>query len=93
MEVGRAGLLTDRIPDLTKGRAHCVSRGQSEYDTADIGYVLTTLHIAMRAFSGNMNFEESLVWVVNEGGDADTNGAVAGALLGASDGIGAIPER
>ncbi|MDE2824245.1 MAG: ADP-ribosylglycohydrolase family protein, partial [Chloroflexota bacterium] len=27
------------------------------------------------------------------GGDADTNAAIAGALLGAADGLGAIPPR
>jgi ADP-ribosylglycohydrolase len=30
---------------------------------------------------------------VNAGGDTDTNGADAGAVLGARDGIGAIPPR
>lgn len=63
------------------------------YDASGSGYVLTTLHIAMRAFFSKLNFEETLCWVVNEGGDADTNGAVAGALLGARDGLNAIPER
>jgi ADP-ribosylglycohydrolase len=63
------------------------------YDGHDRGFVLHTLHIAMRAFFSRMSFEEALVWVINEGGDADTNGAVAGALLGARDGLGSIPER
>ena len=31
--------------------------------------------------------------VVNAGGDTDTNGAVAAAVLGARYGVGAIPER
>jgi ADP-ribosylglycohydrolase len=63
------------------------------YDGHDNGFVLHALHIAMRAFFGKQNFEETLIWVVNEGGDADTNGAIAGALLGARDGLKAIPER
>lgn len=63
------------------------------YDGEDRGFVLTTLHIALRAFLGARRFEDALVWVINEGGDADTNGAVAGALLGARDGLSAIPER
>ena len=33
------------------------------------------------------------MFAVNLGGDADTNGAVAGALAGARFGAGAIPER
>ncbi len=31
--------------------------------------------------------------VIEAGGDTDTNGAVAGALLGARFGLGAIPQR
>jgi hypothetical protein len=34
-----------------------------------------------------------LTWAVNLGGDADTNGAVAGALLGARFGSRGIPAR
>ena len=30
--------------------------------------------------------------MVNEGGDADTNGAIAGAILGAKFGFSSIPE-
>lgn len=45
-----------------------------------IGYVLLTL-------------EPGLVEVVNEGGDSDTNAALAGALLGARFGAGSVPGR
>ena len=38
-------------------------------------------------------FEAALVDVVNRGGDADTNGAVVGALMGAVHGDTAIPEH
>jgi ADP-ribosyl-[dinitrogen reductase] hydrolase len=38
-------------------------------------------------------FEEALVQVVNLGGDADTAGAVVGALAGAAYGLPAIPPR
>jgi ADP-ribosyl-[dinitrogen reductase] hydrolase len=34
-----------------------------------------------------------LILAVNQGGDADTIGAVAGALLGAKYGLSSIPER
>ena len=40
-----------------------------------------------------LNFEAALVEVVNAGGDTDTNGAVAAAVLGARYGVGSIPER
>ncbi len=39
------------------------------------------------------SFEEGLVDVINRGGDADANGAVAGALLGAFHGEEAIPPE
>jgi ADP-ribosyl-[dinitrogen reductase] hydrolase len=39
------------------------------------------------------SFEEALVQVVNLGADADTAGAVTGALAGAHYGLDAIPER
>ena len=64
-----------------------------EYDGDDCGFVLHALHIALRAFFLGRPFEESLIWVVNQGGDTDTNGCIAGALLGARDGLKAIPER
>jgi ADP-ribosyl-[dinitrogen reductase] hydrolase len=35
--------------------------------------------------------ERGLTWLVNAGGDRDTNGAIAGALFGARDGEDAIP--
>ena len=39
------------------------------------------------------DFEEAMVAVVSAGGDTDTNGAVAGAVLGARFGCRAIPPR
>ncbi len=56
------------------------------------GYVLDTLHIGLWGLF-HSGFEEGLIQVVNRGGDADTNGTVAGALLGACFGYDAIPER
>ena len=39
------------------------------------------------------SLEEALIFLVEAGGDTDTNAAVAGALLGARDGQAAIPRR
>jgi ADP-ribosylglycohydrolase len=39
------------------------------------------------------SLEEALVEVVNMGGDADSAGAILGALAGAHYGVGAIPDR
>lgn len=62
-------------------------------DGPGMGFVLVTLELAFSALAYAESFEDGLVRVVSKGGDADTNGAVAGALLGAKFGRNAIPER
>jgi hypothetical protein len=37
--------------------------------------------------------ETDVTWAIGLGGDTDTNAAVTGALVGARDGVSAIPER
>jgi len=57
------------------------------------GYTLKTLSAALWALWHPTNFVDGLVAIVNEGGDADTNGAPAGAVLGARFGYNAIPAE
>lgn len=57
-----------------------------------IGYTYRTLSAALSALWHSSSFEEGVLEVVNEGGDADTNGAVVGALLGAKYGFDSIPS-
>ena len=57
------------------------------------GHTLLTLQAGLWAATTPLNFEESLIALVNAGGDADTNGALAGAVLGARYGASAIPLR
>ncbi len=57
------------------------------------GYVVDTLQTVFHFFFRTDGFEECLVAVVNQGGDADTTGAIAGALAGACYGNGALPAR
>ena len=45
------------------------------------------------ATTSPLNFEDALIALVNSGGDTDTNGALAGAVLGAHYGASAIPLR
>lgn len=56
-------------------------------------FVVDTLRTAFHAFFTTATFEECLVAAVNQGGDADTAGAIAGALSGAFYGMSAIPRR
>ncbi|MDR3352414.1 MAG: ADP-ribosylglycohydrolase family protein [Zoogloeaceae bacterium] len=57
------------------------------------GYIAHTLIAVFQAFFGTESFEACLIDVVNRGGDADTTGAIAGALAGAWYGLEAIPPR
>jgi ADP-ribosyl-[dinitrogen reductase] hydrolase len=65
--------------------------GRAQLSTT--GYVLDTLTIAWHALIHTADFESAVVLAVNLGGDADTQGALAGALAGARYGAAAIPER
>jgi ADP-ribosylglycohydrolase len=56
-------------------------------------YVLDSLSLAVAALLDGRSFEEVLIDIVSFGGDSDTTGAIAGGVLGARDGVGAIPER
>jgi ADP-ribosyl-[dinitrogen reductase] hydrolase len=62
-------------------------------DGPDMGFVLVTLELAFSALANAASLEEGLVAVVARGGDTDTNGCVAGALLGAKFGKSKVPER
>jgi ADP-ribosyl-[dinitrogen reductase] hydrolase len=57
------------------------------------GWVRHTLESAVWGLLTTDSFEEAVVQVVNLGGDADTAGAVVGALAGAAYGLEAIPAR
>ncbi len=60
-------------------------------DDDHMGYTLVTLSVALWAYWHAASFEEGLLAVVNAGGDADTNAAVACAILGAKFGYQSIP--
>lgn len=60
-------------------------------ETYSIGYTLRTLSAALWCFWHSPSFVDGLLSVVNEGGDADTNGAISGAILGAKFGVSSIP--
>lgn len=62
-------------------------------DGSSMGYTLKAMQVGLWCLERGADFEESLVAVIQAGGDTDTNGAVAGAVLGALHGADAIPER
>ncbi len=57
------------------------------------GYVVDTLQTVFHYFFSTASFEECLIGVVNQGGDADTTGAIAGMLGGAFYGVESLPTR
>jgi ADP-ribosylglycohydrolase len=61
-------------------------------DEASMGYTLKTLSAGIWALRFANTFEEGISAVIHQGGDADTNASVAGALLGARFGYDAIPR-
>lgn len=60
-------------------------------DEGHVGWVLITLQNAFHELLHAPSVEAGVVATVRRGGDTDTNGAVAGALLGAVHGRAAIP--
>jgi ADP-ribosylglycohydrolase len=57
-----------------------------------IGYTLKAMGVGFWALRKD-SFEEAIIEIIHEGGDADTNAAVAGAILGAKLGYAQLPEK
>ncbi len=57
------------------------------------GYTVLCMEVALWAAWHEPSLESALLWLASAGGDSDTNAAVAGGLLGARDGEGAVPRR
>lgn len=61
--------------------------------THDMGWVLIALQNAFYQLLHAPTLEDGVITTVMQGGDTDTNGAIAGALLGAVYGRQAVPQR
>lgn len=68
-------------------------KGQCDSEIKTTGYVVDTFTAAWWAFLNSSTFEEGLFKVVNLGDDADTVGAVYGAIAGAFYGLDAIEDK
>ena len=66
---------------------------RSRQELKNTGWVRHTAESAIWALLNTSSFEDAVVQAVNLGGDADTVGAVVGALAGAAYGIETIPQR
>lgn len=65
----------------------------SRYKGEASGYIVDTFKTVLHYFSDCTSFEDTLIGVVNQGGDADTNAALAGMLAGALYGYESIPYK
>ncbi len=67
--------------------------GYSNYRGFCSAYVVDTMQTVFHHFFRSRSFEDCLVNTVNQGGDADTAGAIVGAIAGAYYGLAEIPQR
>ncbi len=62
------------------------------YPGLSSAYVVETMQTVLHYYFATENFADCLIATVNQGGDADTTGALAGMLAGATYGMRAIPQ-
>lgn len=62
-------------------------------DPENLGYTLKALGAGLWAYYHANSFEEGILKIIHEGGDADTNASVAGSILGARFGFCALPRH
>lgn len=87
-EVRNLLLYSNKRPDPV-----ILSNGRSvSTDSNFMGYLGIALQNTFYELLHGTSFEQSLVNIISRGGDTDTNGCIAGALLGAIYGYSQIPE-
>lgn len=91
VEIGRK--YDDRIEDFIYLAQNDDIKALELQDEDSVGYTLRTLAAGLWAYWHAKTFREGLLAVVRAGGDADTNAAVACAVLGAKFGFSSIPEE
>ncbi|MFZ2629707.1 MAG: ADP-ribosyl-[dinitrogen reductase] hydrolase [Rugosibacter sp.] len=92
------------VQQLLNGRGMAASRALADdlaarhpqfrfepYPGRASGYIVDTVQTVLHDFFTTTSFADCLVTVVNRGEDADTTGAIAGMLAGATYGVTAIP--
>jgi ADP-ribosyl-[dinitrogen reductase] hydrolase len=96
-ELVQLGLLGRGKPRLRRATDALLARfpvfGFEPYRGLATGYIVDTLQTVLHAFYTTSGFEACVVRAVNQGGDADTTGAIAGAIAGAYYGDEQLPAR
>jgi ADP-ribosyl-[dinitrogen reductase] hydrolase len=83
--------LDDRIEDVVIPATSGVRGFAETLAASEPGSALASIAIGLVTVFNADSFEQGVSWAVGLGGDADANGAVTGALLGARFGAAAIP--
>jgi len=65
----------------------------NNYQGMASGYIVDTLQTVFHYLFTTATFEECLTAIVNQGGDADTTGAIGGMIAGAYYGQDALPKK
>jgi len=91
-------LINGQDIDVCKQEAERLIRQYGEFSYSPYpgkasAYIVDTVQTVLHYFFSTDSFESCLIATVNQGGDADTTGALAGMLAGAKYGVGKIPER
>jgi len=83
-----------RLHELTRELAATHPKFKfNHYDGQASGYIVETMRTVFHFLFTTASFEECLIGIVNQGGDADTTGAIGGMIAGAFYGIEALPHR
>lgn len=98
---GIAGMSVEQALDLaieqSEGELQTLLREAMEGPPAEyqaqMGWVKIAFRNAFHLLHQERSLAEALTWTVRQGGDTDTNAAIAGALLGAFQGLQAVPDQ
>ena len=88
-----AGVPNRLLENVMRGRTAAGDAKWMRGNQGPKGHTLLTMQAGLWAATTPLSFEQALVELVNSGGDTDTNGALAGAVLGARYGATSIPQR
>ena len=91
---------TESLLEIPRDRALAALVEEANRHSADpvcrrptMGFPPACIPTCLYLFLATESFEEALIEVVNLGGDADSTGAILGAIAGAWYGVEAIPQR
>jgi ADP-ribosyl-[dinitrogen reductase] hydrolase len=94
VQLGCLGYSLRQLRDAAQAAAEAEPRlAFAPYRGLATGYVVDTMQTVLHHLFATDGFEACLVAVVNQGGDADTTGAIAGAIAGAYYGPEGLPAR